>query len=192
MNKRTIKNIISVVFTLIKFVLIKIIHWKEFKFNLIERFSPNTQVDIGENSSIILGQAIRAHSGTKLRVRKDGRLTIGKNTSFNYGCIVTCHKEIKIGEGVEFGPNVLIYDHDHDFKVAGGIKEKKFNYGKVEIGDNVWIGANTVILRGTKIGNNSVIGAGSVIKGEFPDNCVIVQKRENKITYFGPVDRFGN
>lgn len=172
---------ISVIFSLIKFSIIKLLNWKSFKFSLVERFSPNTEIDIGKNSKMILGYGVRAHSGTKLRVRDKAELKIGKNTALNYGCIITCHKEIKIGEGVEFGPNVLVYDHDHDFRTKGGIKANKYKYGTVEIGNNVWIGANSVILRGTKIGDNSVVGAGSVIKGNYPVHSIIVQKRQTEV-----------
>lgn len=80
------------------------------------------------------------------------------------------------------GPNVLIYDHDHDFRKEEGLKKLKYKTAPVDIGDNVWIGANTIILRGTKIGNNCVIGAGSVIKGCYPDNSIVVQKRNTIIT----------
>lgn len=96
--------------------------------------------------------------------------------------MIVALKSVKIGKGVEFGPNVLVYDHDHDFRAIGGLKANKFKYGEVSIGDNTWIGANTVILRGTHIGNGCVIGAGSIVKGEFPDNCIITQKRETSIS----------
>ena len=85
----------------------------------------------------------------------------------------------EIGEGTEFGPSVYLYDHDHDYRV--GLKEEKFLSAPVVIGKNCWIGANTVILRGTVIGDNCVIGAGSVIKGCFPDKSVIVQRRTTEI-----------
>ena len=59
-----------------------------------------------------------------------------------------------------------------------------FKTSPVIIGNNVWIGANTVILRGTEIGDNCVIGAGCVIKGKYGANSVIVQKRtETTIVY---------
>ena len=45
---------------------------------------------------------------------------------------------------------------------------------KVSIGDNVWIGANAIILPGVAIGNNCIIGAGSVVTKSFPSNCIIV------------------
>ena len=51
----------------------------------------------------------------------------------------------------------------------------------VEIGNNVWIGANTIILRGTKIGDNCVIGAGSIVKGNVLSNSVFLQKKENMV-----------
>jgi len=179
--KRTIKNLISVIYTFVKFCIIKIFHWNSFSFYFIERFSPGTEIDIGKNSKLILEEKVRAHTGVKIRVRDNAKVRIGKNTSFNYNCIITSHHEIVIGENVMCGPNVLIYDHDHDFRVQGGITANKFKYGKVEIGNNVWIGANTVILRNTKIGDNCVIGAGSVVSGEFPNNSLIVQKRKTDI-----------
>ena len=82
---------------------------------------------------------------------------------------------------MQFSPNVQIYDHDHDFRVEGGVKAGKYKTAPVEIGNNVWIGANTIILRGTKIGDNAVIGAGCVVKGEVPAGAVLVQKRVSEI-----------
>jgi acetyltransferase-like isoleucine patch superfamily enzyme len=90
-----------------------------------------------------------------------------------------CRKNIYIGSGTEFGTNVLIYDHDHDYRA--GLKTDKFKESPVKIGNNCWIGANSVILRGTVLGNNCVIAAGSVIRGEYPDNSVIIQKRVTDI-----------
>lgn len=52
---------------------------------------------------------------------------------------------------------------------------------QLKLGKNCWIGANTVILRGTTIGDNCVIGAGSVLKGEYPARTILLQKREQEI-----------
>ncbi|MCS5422119.1 MULTISPECIES: acyltransferase [Psychrilyobacter] len=179
--KRHIKNLISVIFSFLKFSIIKLFHGKCFRFHLIERFSPNTELDIGKNSLLVLKEAVRAHSGSKFRVRNGAKLTIGKNTTFGYKCMITCRHEISIGEGTDFGPNVLIYDHDHDFKATGGLTAGKYKYGSVQIGNEVWVGANVIILKGTKIGNNCVIAAGSIISGTFPDNTIIIQKRETEV-----------
>lgn len=71
----------------------------------------------------------------------------------------------------------MVYDHDHDFRAEGGVKAMKYKSSQIKIGNNVWIGANSVILRGSIIGDGAVIAAGSVVKGEIPDGAVFVQKR---------------
>jgi acetyltransferase-like isoleucine patch superfamily enzyme len=149
------------------------------KTALVERFSPNVVVEVNHGGKLCLGSKVRMHSGGKLKVRKGAEMEIGAGVKANYNCIFVCRKHIEIGEGTEFGSNVLIYDHDHDYSVD--LKEEKFKESPVFIGKNCWIGANTVILRGTQLGNNCVVGAGSVVKGIYPDGAVIVQKRNTEI-----------
>lgn len=175
---RFLKNLLSVLYSLFKFSFLKIIYRKQFYYKGIQRFSPQTQLFFLGRGKIVLGNKVRAHTGTKIRAISGGLIKIGNNTTFNYNCMVVGLKEIKIGDGVEFGPNVLVYDHDHDFRAPGGLKANKYKYGPVSIGENTWIGANTVILRGTQIGKNSIVGAGCVINGKYPDNSIITQKRE--------------
>lgn len=110
-----------------------------------------------------------------------GVLSIGNNVGINSNCVIACHEKISIGNEVGLGPNVCIYDHDHDFRAPGGKKAGKFRTKPVVIEDNVWIGANTVILRGSHIGRNAVVGAGSVVSGNIPEDSVFVQKREKTI-----------
>lgn len=178
---RLLKNIISVIYTAIRFLMYKIIFNKRFKYEGLQRFSPNTQIFFLGKGSIELGRSVRAHSGVKIRSVGNGKVTIGNNASINYGCMIVAMKDIRIGHGVEFGPNVLVYDHDHDFRTPGGIKDNKYKVGDVRIGNNTWIGANVVILRGTIIGKNCVVGAGSVISGIYPDNSLITQNRGTKV-----------
>ena len=184
--KKYVRAGICLSYSIIKFGLIKIFHMKYFTFSPFNLVSPFSEIDLGKKSTLILGKMIRIRSGSKVKVRKNAEVKIGDNTSFNHGCMVICHKKIIIGKDVQLGPNVLIYDHDHNFRVKNGLKDLQFKISPVEIGDNVWIGANTVILRGTKIGDNCVVGAGSVIKGQFPADTVIVQKRETDIIPYQP------
>lgn len=177
---RKINNVISVIHSGIRFFLFKIFYGKNLKVTGIQRFSPNVSIELDKGGRLIIGKKVRAHSGVKIKVRSGGCLKIGNEVSFNYNCMVFCHEEIEIEEGVEFGPGVLIYDHDHDYKTKGGIKEGKFLTSPVKIGKNTWIGANTVILRGTVIGKDCVIAAGSIVKENIPDGTVFVQKRESR------------
>jgi len=177
--KRLRNNIISVAFTLIKFFFIKLFHWKQFSFHPIERFSPNTDIYFLGKGRIVLGKAVRAHSLCRFRIIGNGVLKIDENATFNYGCMINALEFIHIGKGVEVGPNVLMYDHDHDFRHASGLKANQYKSGEIVIGENTWIGANTVILKNTKIGKNCVVAAGCVLGNcEYPDNTLIYQKRE--------------
>ena len=173
--RQKINNLVSVVFSFFRILILKIVHGNSFNAGFIQRISPNVVLEFVNGSNVSLGKRVRVHSGTKIKVRAGAKLKIGDNAKINYNCIIVCRDNISIGEGTEFGPSVYIYDHDHDFRL--GLKNDRFKCEKVEIGNNCWIGANTIILRGTKIGNNCVVGAGCVIKGEYPDNSLIVQKR---------------
>lgn len=179
---KTIKNIISILYSLVRFSVIKILRPREFVFFHIERFSPNTMINIWKGGKLKLGRKVRAHTGTRLSVTPNGIMEIGDNTTFNYNCILVARKRIIIGNDVAFGPNVVVYDHDHDFRSSSMMNGSAFKEQEIIIGNNVRIGANVVILRGARIGDNSVIAAGSVIRGEIPANSVAFNKKEVTIT----------
>lgn len=135
---------------------------------------------VSKGAEVKLGYHFASLQGCRFLVRS-GCLEIGNNVGLNSNCIIACHKSIVISDGVEVGPNVCIYDHDHVFRCEGGIKAGKFACEDVYIGRNTWIGANTIILKGVHIGENCVIAAGSVVNKDVPDNSVFVQKRESTV-----------
>ena len=104
----------------------------------------------------------------------DSKISIGKNCQ-----ICNRFTAISEGEGIEIGDNVLVGSSvtvlDSDFHEIDPSKRIDGNpkTGKVVIGDNAWIGDRVMILKGTAIGKNSVVAAGSVVSGEFPANVVI-------------------
>lgn len=73
-----------------------------------------------------------------------------------------------------------IYDYDHLYSQTEGVNQKEYIYDEVSIGSKCWIGANTVILLRTTIGDNCLIGSGCVLKGNCLADSVFVQKRETK------------
>ncbi len=180
MNKYIRAGLI-VPFSILKIFWIKLFHPKSFYAPMVCMISPFTEISVDKGAKLSIGKKFKMRDGAKIRVRKGAECRIGKNTSVNSNNIIACHEKIMIGDNVQFSPNVLIYDHDHNFRHIDGLQANHFNTSEIIIGDNCWIGANTVILRGTVLGNNCVVGAGSVIRGEFPDNSVIVQKRETTI-----------
>lgn len=176
---RTIKSFISVVVTFFRLAIRKLFSPRKLRFGAVERISPNVLLEFNRGAKVTLGKKIRVHSGSKIKVRRGASLSIGAGTKINYNCMIVCRQSISIGVKCEFGPGVLVYDHDHDFRA--GLEKKEYKCSDVVIGNRVWIGANTVILRGAVIGDDCVIGAGSVVKGNVPANSILVQKRDNEI-----------
>lgn len=169
----------------IKLGFIKLFHPKGLKFGSLARISCRTEISMEQKSELHIGKRFNMRSGSKIRIRKNAKLLMGNNVSISHNCIIACHERIEIGNDAQIAPGVLIYDHDHDFRAEGGVKSGKYITAPVKIGNNVWIGANTIILRGTTIGDNCVIAAGSVIKGDIPTNSIVVQKRETTISMIG-------
>lgn len=98
---------------------------------------------------------------------------LGKHVYANFNLTLVDDTHIYIGDYVMIGPNVTIATAGHPIEPSLRKKTAQFNI-PVFIGDNVWIGANSVILPGVKIGGNSVIGAGSVVTKDIPENVVAV------------------
>lgn len=180
MNKY-IRAVFCVPIAGIKYMILKVENGKRFSASFPAIMSPLTEITVEGKSELRIQEKLKMHNGSKLRVRKGGKLEIGKNFAMSNGCVVTAYDHIQIGDNVMLGPNVLIYDQDHDYCAEGGVAAMKFKTAPVVIGNNVWIGANTLILRGTTIGDDSVVGGGTVIKGEYPPNSVIIQKRTTEV-----------
>lgn len=109
-----------------------------------------------------------------LIVGPKGQLVIGNNVGMSSTAIV-CHNRIEIGDNVNLGGGVVIYDTDfHSINPKERLVRETDVIGTktkpVIIGDNVFIGAHSTILKGVTIGKNSIIGACSVITKNVPEN----------------------
>ena len=118
----------------------------------------------------------------------------GKNLHFgnkvyaNFNLTVVDDGEVFVGARVMFGPNVTIATANHPIEPS--LRKDALQYNReVHIGENVWIGAGTVIIPGVSIGKNSVIGAGSVVVKNIPDDVVAVGNPCRVIREIGEHDR---
>lgn len=115
-------------------------------------------------------------------------LVIGKNFNIQKECILDpphCWL-IEIGDEVTLAPRVHILAHDASTKKELGYTK----IGKVKIGNNVFIGANSTILPNTKIGNNVIIGANSLVNKDIEDNSVVAGNPAKKfMTYNEYIDK---
>lgn len=154
-----------------------------YQGKVLQRIPTNVSLSVNGKSSLSFSDGILFRGPGYLSV-SGGVLTLDRDVFINTGSYIVCRKKIFIGAGTVIGPNVCIVDHDHDYK--SGDMRNTFKCSDVYIGKNVWIGANAVILRGTSIGDNCVVGAGAVVNGEYPADHVITMKREIRVK---PIER---
>jgi acetyltransferase-like isoleucine patch superfamily enzyme len=133
------------------------------------RIGPNFRMNNREMSNPI-GRFNRC----SIIVGEQGHLIIGSNVGMSSTAIV-CHNAIKIGNNVNIGGNVVIYDTDfHSLNAAhrldGNLDRKNTVTKEVIICDNAFIGAHSTILKGVTIGENSIIGACSLVSKNVPSN----------------------
>lgn len=138
-----------------------------------------SELNIGENCTIkssFLSNLVGLSQRTIIVTRTDkAKINIGNNVGIS-GATIYARKGISIGDSTLIGANVKILDNDfHPIEVEARNLDVKEKIGtrEVVIGSDCFIGCNSLILKGSKIGDRSVVGAGSVVAGEFPDSVVI-------------------
>lgn len=121
-----------------------------------------------------LGRWVWVGRGTSIRCH-EGFLRVGDKVVFGSSDVVNCYLDVEIGEETILSDWVYITDFDHRFddpdrpiRVQGIVKSP------VRVGPGSWIGEKATILRGTTLGEGSVVGAQTVARGDFPDGSVIV------------------
>ena len=103
----------------------------------------------------------------RVHVESNAFLRIGDKVYFNHDTSIHCANSIEIGNNSIVAWDVQIFDTD--FHSIDG----KPKAGSIKIGDSVWIGSRATILKDTSIGSGSVVAAGAVCKGAYPENCLI-------------------
>ncbi|MBU3188432.1 acyltransferase [Clostridium bowmanii] len=125
--------------------------------------------------SDFLSNLVGLYQRTIIVAREEGKIHIGSNVGIS-GATIYSKVSIEIGNYTNIGGNVKILDHDfHPIDAEARKMNNMAMVGKkpIIIGENVFVGCNSIILKGTEIGDNSVVGAGSVVSGKFPANVVI-------------------
>lgn len=153
-------------------------------------------VRVSRTGKLVIGQDCRINSGdhhnvigrqqrTILTVGKEANLTIGNRVGMSSTAII-CHHKITIGDDVLIGGNVVIYDcdfHPLDANLRSTTNDHLTTSKKapVTIGDRVFIGAHSTILKGATIGANSIVGSGSVVTNDIPENEIWAGNPAKKI-----------
>lgn len=151
---------------------LKLVGWP-----FIFRFS-QASISMGNNVTInsnFWSNLLGVYQRTIIVAKNKGKISIGDRVGIS-GATIYSWDSIEIGDDTIIGVNVKIVDTDfHPIDATERLSgdNSKAKCRSVKIGKNVFIGMNSLILKGTEIGDNCVIGAGSVVSGKFPANAVI-------------------
>lgn len=112
----------------------------------------------------------------------------GKEVYANFGLTLVDDTHIYVGDNTMFGPNVVVATAGHP--ILPEIREQGYQYNmSVKIGKNCWLGAGVLVMPGVTIGDNSVIGAGSVVTNDIPSGVVAVGNPCKVLREIGDKDR---
>jgi acetyltransferase-like isoleucine patch superfamily enzyme len=126
---------------------------------------------LGSETVIVIGKSVSIGPGVNIIVKKGASFSVGDHTYFTSDSHMEVVHNVTIGSNCAISWGVTIIDDNHHQVLPekkGSVKEKE-----VKIGDHVWIGCHVTILKGTVLGNNCIVAAGSIVKGKFPDNVLI-------------------
>lgn len=176
--EKIVKYSIGGVIFMIKKTKYIILNRHNVSFKYISLFSAKSSIRVARGGYLSFGKLCTMESGSYIGVRKGGHINLGDGVYINRNTIIVSHDNISIGNGVTIGPGCYIYDHDHAPETKSGFKT-----ATIKIGKNVWIGANVVLLKGITVGDNSTIGAGSVVVKNVPENAIVVGNPAKVIKY---------
>jgi maltose O-acetyltransferase len=113
-------------------------------------------------------------NGSGILFNGEGEIRCGKNSYIGIGSSISSNKgyHVFIGANCAISHNVRLYNNSYISNQDFNVFPRQVKYGSIEIGDGVWIGANVVILPGVTIGNNSIIGANSVVNIDIPPYAI--------------------
>ena len=102
------------------------------------------------------------------------RIRIGARTYINRFTMLDASDSITIGERCMIGPNCYLTDHDHGTSVNSEISSQPLRSSPTRIGNDVWMGAGAIVLKGVSVGDGAVIGAGAVVTHDIPAGAVAI------------------
>jgi len=156
----------------LRFLALKVYYFQKFSAPVTSMIGRRCGIYIQGNGEIRCNGRIIVNNDVTLQAL--GSLTLGEHFGINSYSRIIAHESIAIGHNVTIGQMVSILDHDHDFSIQNGnMLLNGYKTEPISIGNNVWIGDKSTVLKGVTIGNNVVVGANTLVHKDVPDNCVI-------------------
>jgi acetyltransferase-like isoleucine patch superfamily enzyme len=155
------------------------------------------QIQIAKRGQVRFGRFVWIGDGTKIRCH-EGEVEIGDKTVLGQDCTISAFKRVRIGEQCVIADRAMFIDFDHGvIEVERPIRLQGIYKRETIVGSNVWIGYGACILRGVRVGDNSIVGTNSVVTSDVPANAVVggvparlIRMREapNELHWADPVE----
>lgn len=124
---------------------------------------------------IHIGKRVRIFPGLRAEAIGDGSIEIGNNVAIEQNVHITAGGSLTIGSNSTIAGMAFITDIDHEYQSYGSsVMDQGLDIKKTAIGENCFIGYGAKIQAGTILGENCIVGAGAVVRGIYPEGCVIV------------------
>ena len=136
-------------------------------------FGGGLELQIARRGRVDFGRFVWLGHGTKVRCH-EGSVEIGDKTVLGQECTISAYRRVRIGEQCVIADRAMFIDFDHGVvDVERPIRKQGIYMREVEVGSNVWIGYGACILRGVRVGDNSIVGTNSVVTKDVPANAVV-------------------
>ena len=136
-------------------------------------FGRDLELEVGRRGTVRFGRFVWIGDGTKIRCH-EGEVEIGRKTVMGQECTISAYQRVRIGEQCVIADRAMFIDFDHGVvEVERPIRQQGIYKRDVEVGSNVWIGYGACILRGVRVGDNSIVGTNSVVTKDVPANAVV-------------------
>ena len=136
-------------------------------------FGPHLQLQIGRQGTIRFGRFVWIGDETKIRCH-EGVVEIGDKTVIGQECTISAYQRVRIGEQCVIADRAMFIDFDHGIaEVERSIRVQGIYKRDTVVGSNVWIGYGACVLRGVRVGDNSVVGTNAVVTKDVPANAVV-------------------
>jgi acetyltransferase-like isoleucine patch superfamily enzyme len=131
------------------------------------------ELQIGRRGTIRFGRFVWIGDGTKIRCH-EGVVEIGDKTVIGQECTISAYQRVRIGEQCVIADRAMFIDFDHGVaEVERPIRVQGIYKRDTVVGSNVWIGYGACVLRGVRVGDNSIIGTNAVVTNDVPANAVV-------------------
>ncbi len=131
------------------------------------------ELEIGRKGEVRFGRFVWIGDGSKIRCH-EGQVEIGEKTVMGQECTISAYQRVRIGEQCVIADRAMFIDFDHGVvEVERPIRVQGIYKRDIEVGSNVWVGYGACILRGVRVGDNSIVGTNAVVTKDVPANAIV-------------------